>query len=108
MSNQEAVHFDLCNQTDLENDSMKEIEFELEANKKVKVLLIKHNNIFYCTGPKCTHYGVPLVKGVLNNGRVRCFAHGACFDITTGDIEDYPGMLLKLETYLKLIQIIIL
>jgi nitrite reductase/ring-hydroxylating ferredoxin subunit len=101
MSNQEAVHFDLCNQTDLENESMKEIEFELEANKKVKVLLIKHNNIFYCTGPKCTHYGVPLVKGVLNNGRVRCFAHGACFDITTGDIEDYPGMLFKLETSLK-------
>ena len=25
MSNQEAVQFDLCNQTDLENESMKEI-----------------------------------------------------------------------------------
>ena len=24
-----------------------------------------------------------------------------CFDITTGDIEDYPGMLFKLETSLK-------
>lgn len=32
------------------------------------------------------------ILGVLYNGRVRCPWHGACFDVATGDIEDYPGL----------------
>ena len=30
--------------------------------------------------------------GVLANGHVRCPWHGACFNIRTGDIEDFPGL----------------
>lgn len=30
--------------------------------------------------------------GVLCNGHVRCPWHGACFNIETGDIEDFPGL----------------
>ena len=30
--------------------------------------------------------------GVYCNGRVRCPWHGACFNIKTGDIEDFPGL----------------
>ncbi|XP_065320565.1 apoptosis-inducing factor 3-like isoform X2 [Gordionus sp. m RMFG-2023] len=41
---------------------------------------------------KCTHYGAPLVNGVLNNGKIRCPWHGACFNTKTGDIEDFPGL----------------
>jgi nitrite reductase/ring-hydroxylating ferredoxin subunit len=29
--------------------------------------------------------------GVLINNHIRCFAHGACFRVDTGDIEDHPG-----------------
>ena len=25
------------------------------------------------------------------NNRLRCFAHGACYRVDTGDIEDHPG-----------------
>lgn len=46
----------------------------------------------YAVGTKCSHYGAPLVKGSLGDGRVRCPWHGACFNIATGDIEDFPGM----------------
>ena len=71
---------------------MKEFEITSDTLKEpVKVLLVKHENKFSCIASKCTHYSVPLVYGVLNNGRVRCMAHGACFDVNTGDIEDYPG-----------------
>ena len=45
------------------------------------LLLLLFLNIFFCysfsnqyraIGARCTHYGAPLVKGVLENGRVRC------------------------------------
>jgi apoptosis-inducing factor 3 len=90
---------DLCHEDDLENNSMKSIDVKLPGNggegaenSSVKVLLVKHENKFYCVGAKCSHYSVPLASGVLYKGRLRCFAHGACFDVKTGDIEDFPGV----------------
>lgn len=32
------------------------------------------------------------LPGVLSRGRVRCPWHGACFSISTGDLEDFPGL----------------
>ncbi|XP_078081057.1 apoptosis inducing factor mitochondria associated 4 isoform X2 [Mustelus asterias] len=64
---------------------MREVEI-----KNRKVLLIKSNGEFSAIGHLCSHYGSPLVKGVLSNGRVRCPRHGACFNIKTGDIEEFP------------------
>ncbi|KAF2894367.1 hypothetical protein ILUMI_11808 [Ignelater luminosus] len=40
----------------------------------------------------CTHYGAPLEQSALGDGRLVCQWHGACFDIATGDIEDFPGL----------------
>lgn len=57
-----------------------------------KVLLVRQNGEFSAIGHKCTHYGAPLVKGCLGNGRVRCPWHGACFNIKSGDIEEFPGL----------------
>jgi nitrite reductase/ring-hydroxylating ferredoxin subunit len=55
-------------------------------------LLVRENGAYTAIGHKCTHYGAPLVKGSLMNGRVRCPWHGACFNVQTGDIEDFPGL----------------
>ena len=57
-----------------------------------KALLIRQNGQFSAIGHKCTHYGAPLAKGYLGNGRVRCPWHGACFNIQNGDIEEFPGL----------------
>lgn len=86
--------YKLCHERDLENNSMKEFEIDLSnggESKKYKVLLIKSENQFQCLPTKCTHYNAPLSSGILHNGRLRCFAHGASFNVQTGDIEDYPG-----------------
>ena len=74
--------------SDFADNSMKEIDM---GNDK-KVLLIKQNGKFTAIGAKCSHYGAPLVMGALGEGRVRCPWHGACFNIETGDIEDFPGL----------------
>lgn len=93
MSESQLLEFELCNASELpQNDTMKECEIDLGDDKKVKVIVVKYDNKFSCIAAKCTHYSVPLINGVLYKGRLRCFAHGACFDVATGDIEDYPGV----------------
>lgn len=36
------------------------------------------------------HYNARLSQGVLCGDRVTCPWHAACFNVTTGDIEDGP------------------
>lgn len=45
-----------------------------------KVLLVNAGGKVQAVGPKCTHYGAPLVKGILTtNGRLTCPWHGGKF-----------------------------
>ncbi|KAG8597980.1 hypothetical protein GDO81_002449 [Engystomops pustulosus] len=83
----DMVEASVCHVKDLENGQMREVDLGCG-----KALLIKQNGEYYAMGHKCPHYGAPLVKGVLSRGRVRCPWHGACFNIVTGDIEDFPGL----------------
>ncbi|XP_070402202.1 apoptosis-inducing factor 3 isoform X4 [Nothobranchius furzeri] len=81
------VEASVCHIKDLENGQMREVDLG-----SGRALLIKEHGEFSAMGHKCPHYGAPLVKGVLSKGHVRCPWHGACFNITTGDIEDFPGL----------------
>ncbi|XP_061865837.1 apoptosis-inducing factor 3 isoform X3 [Colius striatus] len=83
----DVVEASVCHVKDLENGQMREVDLGCG-----KALLIKESGEFHAVGHKCPHYGAPLVKGVLSKGRVRCPWHGACFNISTGDIEDFPGL----------------
>ncbi|XP_051006574.1 apoptosis-inducing factor 3 isoform X2 [Acomys russatus] len=86
-SPQDCVEATVCHVKDLENGQMREVELGWG-----KALLVKDSGEFHSLGHKCPHYGAPLVKGVLSRGRVRCPWHGACFNISTGDLEDFPGL----------------
>ncbi|CAK7272466.1 Apoptosis-inducing factor 1 [Sporothrix epigloea] len=69
------------------------VEAEVEGLDDTKVLLVNAAGTIQAIGPKCTHYGAPLVKGVLtSNGRITCPWHGACFNARTGDVEDAPAL----------------
>lgn len=51
-----------------------------------------------------THFGAPLKNGVLTpEGRLICPWHGACFKVSTGDVEDAPALdpLSKYEVFEK-------
>ncbi|OLN86341.1 Apoptosis-inducing factor 1 [Colletotrichum chlorophyti] len=68
-------------------------EVEVEGIEGAKVLLVNAGGKIQALGPKCTHYGAPLVKGVLTtSGRLTCPWHGACFNAKTGDVEDAPAL----------------
>ncbi|KAL2162591.1 hypothetical protein VTH06DRAFT_7505 [Thermothelomyces fergusii] len=67
-------------------------EVEVEG-LDAKVLLLNAGGTVQAVGPRCTHYGAPLVKGVLGtNGKITCPWHGACFNTKTGDVEDAPAL----------------
>ncbi|KAL7623491.1 Apoptosis-inducing factor 1 [Parahypoxylon ruwenzoriense] len=68
-------------------------EAEVEGVEGGKVLLLNAGGKIQAIGPKCTHYGAPLVKGILTKGgRLTCPWHGACFNGQTGDIENAPAL----------------
>ncbi|KAI1372877.1 hypothetical protein F4677DRAFT_462638 [Hypoxylon crocopeplum] len=68
-------------------------EVEVEGVEGGKVLLLNAGGRISAVGPKCTHYGAPLVNGVLmKSGRLTCPWHGACFNGQTGDIENAPAL----------------
>jgi len=52
-------------------------EVEIEGIDGAKVLLLNAGGQIQALGPRCTHYGAPLVKGVLTkSGRLVCPWHG--------------------------------
>ncbi|SPO07119.1 related to putidaredoxin reductase [Cephalotrichum gorgonifer] len=68
-------------------------EVEVEGVEGGKVLLVNSAGSTQALGTKCTHYGAPMVKGVLTkSGRLTCPWHGACFSAKTGDVEDAPAL----------------
>ncbi|XP_055609502.1 apoptosis-inducing factor 3-like [Uranotaenia lowii] len=77
----------VCNDADIGEDEMKAVDLDGS-----KVLLVRQRGKLTAIGNKCSHYGVSLASGALGDGRVRCPWHGACFNVETGDIEDFPGL----------------
>lgn len=77
----------VCQESEIGENQMKQVELG-----EGKVLLVRQNGKLSAIGNKCSHYGAMLVTGALGEGRVRCPWHGACFNVETGDIEDFPGM----------------
>jgi apoptosis-inducing factor 3 len=56
-----------------------------------EVLLACVGGNFHAVGAHCTHYGAPLVEGVLSGERIVCPWHHACFNVTTGDLQEPPA-----------------
>lgn len=56
------------------------------------VLLVRVGSDVYATRAKCTHYGVPLKRGLVNGCELTCAAHHARFDITSGKMIAPPAL----------------
>lgn len=88
-----ASEFKLKDATSIELKHGQKAEYEVEGIEGGKVLLVKAQDGLHAMSPNCTHYGAPMVKGVVTgDGRITCPWHGACFKIATGDVEDAPAL----------------
>ena len=76
----------VCQVSDLEVGEMRKFTV---ADKEI--LLAKTENGISAIAPHCSHYGAPLEKGVLHNGRIVCPWHNACFSADTGTHLSAPG-----------------
>lgn len=72
--------------SDLKDGEMKEV-----SAGETKILLARVRGKYHAVGAHCTHYGAPLAEGVLSGERIVCPWHHACFDITTGNLEEPPA-----------------
>lgn len=72
-----AQEFKLKDVTSLQLKNGEKKEVEVEGVEGGKVLLLKSQDKVHATSANCTHYGAPLVKGVLTpEGRLTCPWHG--------------------------------
>ncbi|XP_042562290.1 apoptosis-inducing factor 3 [Clupea harengus] len=83
----EEVTEAVCLESELQDGQMMEVEVGHH-----NVLLARCDGVYHAVGNQCTHYGAALSKGVLIGHRVRCPWHGSCFDLQTGDVEEFPAM----------------
>ena len=61
----------------LELKDLEKQEVEVEGIEGAKVLLVKLGEELHALSSKCTHYGAPLVNGVVTpDGRLTCPWHG--------------------------------
>ncbi|MEQ9618454.1 MAG: FAD-dependent oxidoreductase [Deltaproteobacteria bacterium] len=74
---------------DFKDNEMKTVALD---DSDDKVLISRIDGEFFAVSAFCTHYGAPLEKGILSDGRIVCPWHHACFNAKTGDLMEPPAL----------------
>jgi NADPH-dependent 2,4-dienoyl-CoA reductase/sulfur reductase-like enzyme/nitrite reductase/ring-hydroxylating ferredoxin subunit len=71
---------------------LKDGEMKQVSAAGIDILLAHVEGKYHAVGALCPHYGAPLAEGVLSGERIVCPWHHACFNATTGDLEEPPAL----------------
>ncbi len=71
---------------------LKDGEMKQVSVNGTDILLARVEGKYHAVGAHCTHYGAPLAEGVLNGERLVCPWHHACFNVTTGHLQEPPAL----------------
>lgn len=77
---------EVCKVDDLREGQMRQVNAAGH-----NILLARRGDRFWAIAAHCSHYGAPLEKGVLSEGRVVCPWHNACFSLESGELLEPPG-----------------
>ncbi len=61
-------------------------------NGGLEVLLARYRGQVHAFAAHCPHYGAPLAKGALVNGKIVCPWHHACFQVADGTLCEPPAL----------------
>ena len=70
-------------ESEIEPGTGKEVDVE---GKEIAILRDDAGN-FYAMDKACPHAGFSMADGIIADGCVECFAHGALFDLETGEAQ---------------------
>lgn len=62
----------------------------VEANGE-RIALCNVDGKYYAVRDECTHEQFPLSAGDLDDRRLTCALHGACFDVESGEVLALPA-----------------
>jgi nitrite reductase/ring-hydroxylating ferredoxin subunit len=88
-----AKQFQLKGLTSLQLKPGQKQELEVEGLDGAKVLLVNVDNKFHALSPRCTHYGAPLIRGVLHGDRITCPWHGGMTPLSAVFGADHHSLL---------------
>ena len=73
-------------------DDLKDGQMRAVKAGETEILLVRTEGEYSALGAHCTHYGAPLVDGVLSGTRIICPWHHACFHARSGDLVEPPAL----------------
>ncbi|MGB7084212.1 MAG: FAD-dependent oxidoreductase, partial [Phormidesmis sp.] len=74
-----------------QTDELRDGEMRQFSVADKEILVAKSEGKFWAIAAHCSHYGAPLVDGVLQSDRVICPWHNACFSVQSGVQLEPPG-----------------
>jgi len=82
-----------CYIGDLEIESALRAEVPTLDGATVAIAIVRGGDgNYYAIGDECSHGEVSLSEGEVDGCEVECWAHGARFDIRTGEVTELPAL----------------